>query len=592
MDIMGFITSSLWLIVALAVIIFVVVPAIIVWRLRYKVAGADEALVITGGKKEARVLPGGGAFIPWGCKSDFFPLGVMTVRSDDQETHTVQMIPVVVKWTAQLRADVETEGALEKAVRGFGGYDSNDISGSLKQTLDGEVRAVVATMTPEQVITDKVNFADQVTKGVAPRMEELGYKLVSLNIAEVSDKGQHYENLAAKDREAKREAAETLKAEAQKAIDIKVAETKRASTEAELARDLAIDEKRREVTLRQAAIKIETDTATADADVAGELQREVRNQELAARRGEVAVVEAQQDQLAADAQRAAALTRAETERQRDVIAAQARKDQDEIAAAAKARQDEIAAEAAAKVAERKAAGQARAAREEAQGHADAVNLTADAEADKVRKTGLAEAEMERAKGEAKAAAILAEGKAEAEAERELAEARAAHGGVNKEIEIAKINATARVEIATAYGTAMHEVGKNVTILQTGGGGASGGGNLLTNLLGGLPGLAKELDVQSEVLNGTSFNDVLAGLVNSIKGNAPAVVVAGEATDTADGGFQLPEGVTLDSIAESLGVDPTDIVEAAQSLGLPAPDGQESLLTEDGGITEADGDELT
>ena len=66
-----------------------------------------------------------------------------------------------------------------------------------------------------------------------------------------------------------------------------------------------------------------------------------------------------------------------------------------------------------------------------------------------------------------------------------------------------------------------EVGKNVTILQTGGGNA-GGGNLLTNLLGGLPGLAKELDVQSEVLNGTTFNDTVAGLINAIKGNTPAI----------------------------------------------------------------------
>ena len=83
--------------------------------------------------------------------------------------------------------------------------------------------------------------------------------------------------------------------------------------------------------------------------------------------------------------------------------------------------------------------------------------------------------------------------------------------------------------ATAYGTAMHKVGKNVTILQTGGSGVNGDGNLLTGLLRGLPGLAKELDIQSGVLNGTSFNDVLTDLVNAVKGNAPEVV-AGEPGD--------------------------------------------------------------
>ncbi len=534
MDIMGFIMGSLWLLIALFALVVAIIGGIF-YKIRYKTADADKALVITGaGKgKGPRILPGGGAFVSPMRKFDYFPLGVMTVRSDDQETHTSQMIPIVVRWTAQLRADIETDGALEKAVRGFGSYRSDDISESLKQTLDGEVRAVVATMTPEEVITDKVKFAEQVMNGVAPRMEELGFKLVSLNISEVSDRNGHYDNLAAEEREAKRQTAATLSAEAQKAIDVKEAETNQASTEAGLARDLAIKEKNREVTLRQAAIKAQTDVAEADAEIAGELQREIRNQELAARRGEVAVVQAQQDEQAAAAQRAAALTREETDRQREVIRAQAEKDRSEIAAQAKARQDEIDAEARANVAKRnaegaaeaeeaRAKGEAEARRVKALAEADAIKATTQAEADKIRETGLAAAEAERAKGEAEAAAILAKGKAEAEAERELAEARAAHGGVNKEIEIAKINATARVEIATAYGTAMHEVGKNVTILQTGGGSNDGGGNLLTNLLGGLPGLAKELDVQSEVLNGTTFNDTVAGLINAIKGNTPAI----------------------------------------------------------------------
>ena len=526
--VMGFITASLWIVAGVIVLGAVIIISIF-YKMRYKVAGADEALVITGaGKgKETRILPGGGAFVSPTRKYDFFPLGVMTVRSDDQETHTSQMIPIVVKWTAQLRADIETEGALEKAIRGFGSYRSDDISESLKQTLDGEVRAVVATMTPEEVITDKVKFAEQVMNGVAPRMEELGFKLVSLNISEVADKKGHYDNLAAKEREDKRMEAATLSADAQKAIDIKDAEAEQASTEARLARDLAVKEKTRDVTLRQAAIKAETDTAEADAEVAGELQREIRNQELATRKGEVAVVQAEQDEKAATAQRAVELTRAETDRQRAVINAQAEKDQAEINAQANARQEEINAEAKANVVKRNAEGAAQAEEARAEGlanakratakaEADAVNLTAVAEADKIRKTGLAEAEVERAKGEADATAILAKGKAEAEAQRLMADALAANDGANLQVTLAEIQRDTTVKIFTTVGEAMATVGEKATFIDMGGS-ASSDGDLFTNVLGNIPAMLKRLNVQNEALQGDSFGGSMAGLVRDLKG---------------------------------------------------------------------------
>ena len=570
-QIMGWIMGSFWLFVALAVIVL----GGMLYKMRYKVAGADEALVITGARnsKKARILPGGGAFIPPNRKSDFFPLSVMTVRSDDQETHTSQMIPIVVKWTAQLRADIETDGALEKAVRGFGSYESDDISNSLKQTLDGEVRAVVATMTPEQVITDKVAFAEQVMSGVAPRMEELGFKLVSLNISEVSDRNGHYDNLAAKEREDKRQEAATLTADAQKVIDVKNAETKRASTEAELDRDLAIEEKTREVTLRKSAIQIETDTAKADAEVAGELRSTERAKEVAANRGAVAVVEAEQDEKAAAAQRAAALTRAETDRQRKVITAQAQKDQDEIAVAAEAAVAAQRAKGQADAAATKADGEARAARVAAQGKADSIKLTADATADEVRKTGLAEAEVERAKGEADAAAVLARGKAEAEAQRLMADALAANDGANLQVTLAEIQRDTTVKIYTTVGEAMARVGEHATFIDMGGSSSGNGSDLLTNVLGNIPTMLKKLDVQSEALQGASFGANLAGLVDSIKGNTHTVGAVGESADEPNGGEQFLDGVSLDTIVEGLGTAPGEVVTTVKALGRVALDRQ-------------------
>ncbi|MDO4259048.1 MAG: SPFH domain-containing protein [Actinomycetaceae bacterium] len=479
----------------------------ILYKVRYKIASADQALVITGGNKPMRILPGGGAFIPPTRKWEMFPLSVMTVRSDDQETQTSTIVPIVVRWTAQLRVNAQDGIALEKAVRGFGSSDQKSIMDSLQQTLDGEVRAVVATMTPEDVIVDKSTFATSVMEGVAPRMADLGFELVSLNIAEVADRNDYYRNLAAEDHENQRKKAATLKATADQEIRVSQAKADEAAFAAELNRDLALKERQLDVDLRAADIKAKTDIANADADVAGELRRTERAKEVAANEGAVAVVKAQQDQEAANAQRAAVLTRAETEKQRQ-----------EIEAEAEARKSAIDAEAEAEVAAAKAKGEAEAARIRAEGEAAAINKTAEAEADMVRRAGLAEAEIAQAKGEAEAAAIRAKGWAEAEAQLKMAEALAANNGANLEIALAEIRRDTTIQVSTAAVKTMASIGEKATFIDMGSG-QGDDSNLLSRVLGSVPGLLKQLDVQNEALNGSTTAETLSSLARAVKGES-------------------------------------------------------------------------
>lgn len=500
------------------------------YKFRYKIASADQALVVTGGKKEPMILPGGGAFVPPNRKYDYFPIGVMTVRSSDQETQTSTLVPIVVQWTAQLRVDVNTAGSLEKAVRGFGGYETKDIANSLQQTLDGEVRAVVAEMTPEEVVTDKVAFSERVSEGVARRMEDLGYQLVSLNISEVSDNNQHYYNLAAADRETKREESEKLTARANQKVAVEKAEANKIAKQAELESNLSVDEKEREVRLRRAKIKEETDVAEADAEIAGQLRREERNKDLAVRQGEVLVIQAKQDQDAALAQREANLTRAETDKHRATIEAETAAKRSEIDANAFARRSEINAAAQAKVSETEAAGAARAATAKAKGEAEAARLRAEGEAEAVKvaakaraeeisSTGIAEAEVRRAQGEAEAEATRAKGAAEAEVKRMMAEAMAAHEGANLKISIAEIESHTRIAIANAISTAVNEVGSNATFIDMGG--SSTNGNLLTGVLGDLPELLKKLDIKNQALNGESFVETLHSTIRAVNDKKPS-----------------------------------------------------------------------
>ena len=537
--VLDFVTNALWL----AAIAVVLVVGAIYYKIRYKTASADEALVITGGKKPPKIMPGGGAFVPPNRKHEFFPLGVMTVSSSDQETQTKTLVPIVVRWTAQLRADVETDNALEKAVRGFGSYESKDIENSLQRTLDGEVRAVVATLTPEGVVTDKADFARKVTEGVNPRTEELGFKLVSLNIAEVSDRNNYFHNLAAEDREQRRQTAETLTAQANQRVAVDQAAASRVSKQAELDRDLAAREGQLVVDLRTAEIQIETDTANANAEIAGDLQREVRNKELATRRGEVAVITAQQDQEAAEAQRAAELTRAETAKQKRKIDAEAQ-----------AEQDEIDAQAAAAVAKASATGEAEASKERARGEAEAVKLTTDADANRIRVAGEAEAAATKAKGEAEAASILAKGEAEAEVQRKMAEALAANDGANLRVTLAEIQRDTTIKVSTTVGEAMARIGENATFIDMGGSG-NGGGDLLSGVLGNIPELLAKLNVKSNALNGGDFGDVLGSTVAAALGKSTT-----DSPVTA-----ASEAISLDELSDETVIDTENDAEPLDNV---------------------------
>jgi len=485
-DLMSFAQGIPWLFVAIGVILFIVIVALLV-RARYKIAKPDEALVISGGGKGMKIYQSGGAFVGPFSRHQFFPLGVMTVRSDDQAAMSKTLVPVIVQWTAQLRADSENEAALQKAVLGFASHGTNvsQIQDSLVRTLDGEIRAVVATMTPEEVVQDKEGFSSKVTSGVTERMTELGFKLVSLNIAEVSDKGGHYANLAAADRESKRREAETLTANANQEIAVAQARADQISESAQLDKQLTVAEKARDVALRQAGF----------------------DQETAAAQGQVTVVRAQQEQAAANAQQQVAVTEAETARKKIEIEAQSQ-----------ARKVEIDAQAAATVQKTNATAKAEAAAIEAKGESDAIALKTQAQAEQIRQQGQAEADAAKARGEAEGAAILAVGQAEAERERLMADALAANEGANMQLRLAEIESTMRVTIATKSAEAVGSIGEKVTIVDMGAGSREGGGGVLTNLLKDLPGLMQQGDLQSQLLGGAPLGAMIGSLVAGLRGD--------------------------------------------------------------------------
>lgn len=523
----------------------------------YRVAPIDKALIITGGKKPIIKVSGGAFVIPIFRKADYFDLCMLTVKADKDEIKTSTAVPIIADWTAQIRPCIKDADKLQTAIISFKERGKDGIIADVKLTLMGAVRNVVASMIPEDILKDKDAFAKKVQDNVADEMNNMGLELVSLNIQDITDNNGYFDNIAALDSAEKRQAAEIKEAEVDKVTREKKAEASRAADvaeanaqkETELARmdaELAQSEKRKDTDLQLAQFKIETDTANANAEVAAELQKTARMKEVEQRKGDVEVMKAEQQNLAALKQREVTVTRAESEKQRMQIEAEAAAQVQAIDAEAKVKVAERTANAArttaqgtadveqtratarVNVAEQdakalKMTAEANAAKVKAEGQADAdvAKAKAIAEAEGFKAQQLAEAEGTKAKLLAEAEGIKAKKLAEAEGEKELAAARAANDQVNFQIESLKIQADAQVKIATATAEIMANIGEKAEFVNIGGGNISGmsstngTGNVLVDTLSQIPVLMKALNAENKALNGRDVTDEVKDLSKAV-----------------------------------------------------------------------------
>lgn len=479
----------------------------------YKVADVDKALIITGGKEPVIKVSGGSFVIPIFRKASYFDLCMLTVFTDGDEIKTKTSVPIIVDWTAQIRPNTKDTSILKKAIVSFKERGQQGIIDDVKLTLMGSVRSVVATMTPEQVQSDKEAFKEEIIKSVSDELADMGLELVSLNIQDITDKYGYYDDIAAIDREEKRKEAEKVRATANQQIRQQNAESEKAAKQSELDTELQIAEKNRDNSLKKAEFKAETDKANADAEIAGELQRTVRMQEVTEQQGKVEIVRQEQANLVALKEKEVIKTKAEADKVKAEIKAQ---EEANVAT--------INAKATAQVLEEEARGKAKAVETEANASANATRVKGETEAEIITKKGLAEAEAVKAK-------LLAE----AEGEKALAAARASNEKVNFEIEKLKIEANARIEIATKTAQIMAEIGKNAEFVNIGGTGAGTGntGNVLLDTLAGVPGLMKTLDVENQALNGKSFNEELNALVAAIADPVKGVLSTSTTNNTTN-----------------------------------------------------------
>jgi len=294
--------SSLIIIIIVAVVVIAAI-AFIVFR-NYRKVGPNEVLIISGGRKRTVKLPdgsarqvgyrfriGGGTFVkPFIEQAQILPLEIIPMDIKVDDAISTNGIRSTVKGTAEVKI-ASDEASIHLAAEQFLGRQLSDIRDVALRTLEGSARALIGTMNLESINKNRKDFAKAVFEDVEEYFANMGLKLLSFNLKEITDPSGYLEALGRpKIVEARRD-AEVAEAEAARDAIIKSAEAKKEGDVAKIQADTEVAKANQDYELKRAELQKDLNFKKADADFAYELQRHKLNQNLKTEEAKVKIIE-------------------------------------------------------------------------------------------------------------------------------------------------------------------------------------------------------------------------------------------------------------------------------------------------------------
>src|SRR5689334_22395188 len=390
---------------------------------RIKVAGPNEAFIVTGRKGRAveaadgsratdlsgqKVVMGASVFVaPVVQRLQVLGLSSRRIHVEIQGAVSKQGIRANLQGVAIVKVG-GTEDAIRAAAQRFLNQQ-NEIEEFTREVLAGALRSIVGRLTIEEIIRDRAAFASAVAEEAEHSLTNQGLVLDTFQLQDILAEGTYLQDLG------RPEAARVLKEAA-----IAEAQARQAAESERLKAEEAIAEANRNLSLKQAGIQAEIDAARARSAAAGPLAQAERDQAILAEQQKVAErnAELKQRQLdtevrkPADAERYRVEQEAEAAKNAAILRAEAQRQATIAAAQAEAEQARLT-------------GEGERSRRAALAEANAIEGAKEGESEQRRRVAIADA-LER-EGAAEASAILARGQAEAEAMRRKAEAFAEYG---------------------------------------------------------------------------------------------------------------------------------------------------------------------
>jgi flotillin len=348
-DLFTFIGSG---VIPIFLIIIVAVLIVSYIGSRYKVAGANEALVVSGqreraedGRRTLKVVRGGGVIVlPLIHKVGKLKLTARQINVNLADAVTRQGIKVAVQGVATFKIGADDE-SIRNAAERFLEAQEEQVDSIVKNVLEGSLRSIVGTLTVEELNLDRQKFQQAVQDAAKGDLATSGLQIDSFTIQAIRDESGYMELIGQQETARRERDARMAKAAADQEAAVREAEAEQVKINA--ARD---------VQLRRAETETQTAAANARAAQAGPLAEAEATQEVTRKQTELAQLEAarkQQELVAttvrpAEAEAEAQVRRAEGDKASRIAQAQADAERVKLAGEAQARVVEVTAEATAK----------------------------------------------------------------------------------------------------------------------------------------------------------------------------------------------------------------------------------------------------
>merc|ERR1712215_91133 len=250
--------------------------------------GPNECIVISGGcfgSSGKNMVTGSWAWA-WWLVTDVqkMSLEVMTLNPVCDNVETKQGVPLTVTGVAQVKIMKNPE-LLGVAAEQFLGKKEDEITDTILQTLEGHLRAILGTLTVEEVYKDRDQFANLVREIAAPDVGRMGIEILSFTIKDVYDNVDYLASLGKTQTAAVKRDAEIGVAQANRDAGIREAKCEKSAMDIKYSTDSKIEDNSRGFKLQKANFDSEVNTAKAEAQMAYELQaakiqQRIKNEEI------------------------------------------------------------------------------------------------------------------------------------------------------------------------------------------------------------------------------------------------------------------------------------------------------------------------
>jgi flotillin len=249
----------------------------------------NEVVIISGRRHKLpdgsevgyRIIKGGRGFkIPIIESVTRLPLNSIPIEINITKALSKGVIPINIDGRANIKIAGNEKDGINNAIERFLGRNLNEVAQVAKQTIEGTLRGVLATVMPEEANSRRLELAEKVADQSRDDLRNLGIVLDYFKIQNLSDDQGYLEAIGRKKNAEVLKNAKIAEATADAEARAIAAEQKRKGNVSESESEMIISDAENKLAVHRATLATETNRANQKAKYAGEIAKVEEEQRL------------------------------------------------------------------------------------------------------------------------------------------------------------------------------------------------------------------------------------------------------------------------------------------------------------------------